>query len=170
MSDAKEKNVQEEAQEEAESGEQTANKEQSEQGEATFVSEDYKEQFVRVTADFQNYKRRIEKERLRWMQEAQADAVREFLPVVDDLERAISSQENGAVEGLQLIQKNLQKVFKKLSIKEIDCSGPFNPEHHEAIMQVDSEKHQQGDVVAVVSKGYLLHGLVLRHAKVSVAK
>ena len=68
------------------------------------------------------------------------------------------------------MQQNLHKRLDELSVKEIDCSGSFDPQLHEALMHVDSPDHESGAIVQVLSKGYLLGEHVLRHAKVSVAK
>ncbi|MCK4517461.1 nucleotide exchange factor GrpE [Candidatus Babeliales bacterium] len=137
----------------------------------------YKELYLRTVADFQNYKRRIEQQRSSWMQQAQGDILLPILPILDDVERAIESvakqKKTGQEEmlaGLELIQKNITKIFKDLGVKEIDCFGKFDPELHEALMQIESADHKSGDIVQVMNKGYIFHDEVLRHAKVSVAK
>jgi len=139
--------------------------------------EDTKEKLLRVNADFQNFKRRVETERAEWIQMAQAGIMEKFLPVTDDLDRAIlacekeDNQEKKAwLEGFKLIQKNLNKTFSDLGIKEIDCSSDFNPEYHEALMSIDSPDYKSGQIVQVLHKGYMFKDKVLRHAKVSVAK
>lgn len=138
---------------------------------------DYQGQFLRVSADFANYKRRIEKERLEWMQTAQASVIQKMLPIADDLERALAhaqsqtAQEmNALIDGFVLIQKNLKKVLEEQGVQEINTSGAFDPEFHEALVSVQTEDKQAGDIVDVLRKGYLLKGKVLRHAQVSVAK
>lgn len=141
-------------------------------------SVDYKDLYLRTTADFQNYKRRVEKERALWIQEAQAETLKPLLSIVDDLERAIHAckhhkedkTQKDWLEGLQLIYKNVTKIFVDLGVKEINCFGMFDPALHEALMQVDSTDHKQGEIVKILNKGYTFHDNVLRHAKVSVAK
>ena len=134
----------------------------------------YQDMYMRVTADFQNYKRRVEKERLVWIRESQSDVVEKLLPVLDELELALKAcekqGENQVLSGLKLTYKNTHKTFTDLGLKEIDCSGKFDPEFHEALVQVDSEDHESGDIVDVLNKGYIFHDHVVRHAKVSVAK
>ena len=139
---------------------------------------DFKEKFLRANADFQNYKRRVEKERLIWMQTAQGSILNALLPIFDDLDRAIKTGEEKAedeaeqvwLDGFKVIQKNAQKTLKELGVEEVDCSGEFDPELHEALVQVESDKHKEGDVVSVLNKGYKFKESILRHAKVSVAK
>ena len=139
---------------------------------------DYKAMFLRVSADYQNFKRRAEKEKSVWIRTAQASILNSFLPIIDDIDRAMNSckkeHEELASEswfgGFELIQKNLQKILTDLQVSEIDCSGAFDPHSHEALMHIDSEKHESGQIVEVINKGYLFNGEVLRHAKVSVAK
>ncbi|MBU1007787.1 nucleotide exchange factor GrpE [Candidatus Dependentiae bacterium] len=138
---------------------------------------DYEDLYTRVSADFQNYKRRVEKERASWIAQAKSDVIRPLLMVMDDLERATEScrkqkSVDGAsvLAGLELVSKNVAKTFSDLGVEEIDCSSTFDPALHEALVQVESEDHETGEIVEVVVKGYLFQGQVLRHAKVSVAK
>jgi len=128
---------------------------------------DYQKLYMRAAADFQNYKRRVEQQRSSWMQQAQGDVLLPLLSILDDIERALELE---TLAGLELIQKNITKIFKDLGVKEIDCSGQFDPELHEALMQAESADHKSGDIVQVMNKGYTFHDEVLRHAKVSVAK
>jgi len=137
----------------------------------------YKEQFLRLNADLQNYKRRVEKERAEWMHVAQASALEPMLSIADDLDRAIENSEKNPdvaqsawFEGFKLIQKNLHKSLNDLGVQEIAATGSFNPELHEALIQVESPDHQSGHIVQLLNKGYTLKSKVLRHAKVSVAK
>jgi len=151
---------------------------QNEQPEQKNQEPDYKEQFLRLNADMQNFKRRVDKERSEWMIIAQADAIKSFFPVIDDLSRVLDVSFNQElppeikswVDGLGLVQKNIQKKLQELGIEEIITTGQFDPELHEAMMHVDSPSHQQGDIVHVLSKGYTFKGKVLQYAKVSVAK
>ncbi len=137
-----------------------------------------KEQLLRVNADFQNFKNRVEKEKSEWITVAQATVIEKFLPIMDDLDRALQAckkeemdkKQLAWLQGFEIIQKNLKKTFSELEVKQIDCSGDFNPDFHEALIQVDSPDHESGQIVQVLNKGYLFKGKVLRHAKVSVAK
>lgn len=136
----------------------------------------YQEQFLRVSADFANYKKRIERDRLDWMQSAERMVIQKMLPIIDDLDRAImlaqektSTESNAWLEGFVLIQKNMQKTFTDLGVKEINTLGIFNPELHEALMNVQNSEKQSGEIVDVLRKGYMLNEKVIRHAQVSVA-
>ena len=73
-------------------------------------------------------------------------------------------------EGVNLTFEQLKKILEKNSIKEVDCSGEFNPEVHQAIMQVESDKHEEGDVVQIMQKGYTIKDRILRPAMVSTCK
>ncbi len=142
-------------------------------------SRGYKERFVRLMADFENFKHRVEKDRQFWDVEAKAEVLKQLLPVFDDLERAIESAPKLSdkkalawLEGVCGIQKNLKKILDKLGVREIDCSGQFDPELHEALCQVSaSDDTPSGKIVQVLRRGYKLgeHN-ILRHAQVSVAR
>jgi len=141
--------------------------------------ESAKNQLLRVTADFANYRRRIEKERVEWVQVGQNAIIKAFLPVLDDIERAFSAaiQPVGASDaavqsirdGLALVEKNMRKMLDDLGVQEIMCHGAFDPHFHEALMQTTIDGIEAGTIVQVLSKGYTYKGVVVRHAKVSVA-
>ena len=137
----------------------------------------YKERYMRMSADFTNYKRRMEKDRLRWASMAQATILKALLPIVDDLDRAVHSagtqsdgDEKSEKAGVQLITKNIHKLMDQLGIKSIDCTKEFNPEYHEALMYVESPDHKHDQIVTVIRPGYLFKDEVFRPAQVGVAK
>ncbi len=170
------KKQQEDMPKEAKKEESTASKQ--EETPAAEENIDWKERFLRVNADLQNYKRRVDKEQGQWARHVQREIISVFLPCLDELELALTStkQYKGEgdmkawLEGFILMQKNLAKRLTDIGVVEIDCTGQFDPTHHEALIQVDSPDHESGDIVAVLTKGYLFKDEVLRHAKVSVAK
>jgi molecular chaperone GrpE len=137
-----------------------------------------REQLQRVTADLQNFQRRIEKERMQWTTSAQAGVIEALLPFVEDFERALKSQvayemtpeQKVLYEGLDIIHKNLIKQLASLGVQEIDCTHGFNPVYHEALISVDAPDQKAGAIVEVLSKGYIFNGIVLKCAKVSVAR
>ncbi len=136
-----------------------------------------KERALYAAAEFENYKKRTEKERLTWIQAAQASVLLDLLPIGDDIERAFAQispekqQELGSwLQGFELIRKAYYKLLQKYGVEEMRPTGMFNPIYHEAISQVVSEKHQPGEIVSVFEKGYFYKGGVLRPAKVSVAQ
>jgi molecular chaperone GrpE len=137
---------------------------------------DYQALFLRATADLQNFKRRTERERSEWATLIQIDVIEKMLPILDDVERALAHTEQPTtpetvvqLEGFQLIAKNFKKTLAGLGVEEIPATGLFNPELHEALMQVASSEHRSGEIVQEFRKGYTLKGKVLRHAQVSVA-
>lgn len=133
---------------------------------------EWKERSLRISADFENYKKRVEKEKLLWMQTAQSTILQDLLAIVDDFDRAFEQKgENGQLlAGFELIYKSLLKMLEKYNIHEIKDIKTFDPLKHEAIMQVESAEHASGDIVKVLQKGYLLKDQIIRPVKVSVAK
>lgn len=136
-----------------------------------------KTQLIRVNADFDNFKKRVTKERSDWEDLARIGIIEDFLPLVDDLERALDVAQKDVeknnlpwLQGFEIIYKNLKKSLDKMGLKEIDCSNDFDPEFHEALVNVDSKDHKLGQIVQVFNKGYIFKDRVIRHARVSVAK
>lgn len=138
--------------------------------------QEWKSRFVRVSADLENFRRRVEKERIDWMRVAQAEVLQDLLSVVDDFDRALQEGEKSDsdiasfLEGFSLISKSLYKLLEKYGVTEITEHKTFDPNLHEAIAQVDSPDHQSGEIVQVMQKGFMLKDKVLRPAKVTVAK
>ena len=138
--------------------------------------QEMKDNYLRVSADFQNFKKRLEKERIALKRMTQANILRHILAIVDNFDRALQENEHAEKplqawrEGFKLIQKDLYKLLQKYGIKELESYDEFNPELHEAVMQVQSDTHEQGSIVEVLQKGYLLDDQILRPAKVSIAQ
>jgi len=140
--------------------------------------EQWKSQFLRSNADFENFKRRMEKEQAQWYQTAQAQLLLELLNVVDDFDRAfegaqkqkVSEELAGWFKGFELIYKSLHRILQKYEVQEIEQMTEFDPNLHEALAQIDSPEHESGQIVDVMQKGYTFKGQVLRPAKVSVAR
>jgi molecular chaperone GrpE len=140
--------------------------------------ETWKDRSLRITAEFDNYKKRIEREKSSWIKMTQANFIQDILAIVDDFDRALEQAKKDPshqefevwLRGFELTQKSLHKLLQKYDVQEITDHEIFNPQYHEAIMQVDSPEHISGAVVAVLQKGYTFKGEVLRPAKVSVAK
>lgn len=136
------------------------------------------EKYLRTYADFENYRKRVAKEKEEVRQATSELLLRELLEVKDHLELAIShSNETKASpefktlrDGVQLTLKQLENFLKKFGVEEINPLGdPFNPAFHEAIQQEESRDYAPGSVVRVYQKGYLLNGRLLRAARVTVA-
>ena len=133
-------------------------------------TEEYLANWQRAQADFVNYKRRIEQERGEFGKFANANLILSFLPVLDDLERALNSTPPKAkpnwVDGIRLIERNFRSLLEAQGLTPIKARGePFDPNFHEAIRQ---DKGKEGIVIEEFQKGYILHDRVLRPAKVVV--
>jgi molecular chaperone GrpE len=149
--------------------------------EAQVEAADWKDKFLRAHADFENSKRRLEKDKMNAVAYANESFAKDILAVMDSFDNALNSiegadEENSSEvldkmkEGVNLTFEQLKKILEKNSIKEIECEGEFNPEVHQAIMQVESDEHEAGDVVQVMQKGYTIKDRVLRPAMVSTCK
>jgi molecular chaperone GrpE len=134
-----------------------------------------RDRFLRVAADFENFKKRNERERQDYLKFANERLVRELLPLTDNLSRALeaarkSDEAPGITSGLDLVVQDLGRVFKRFGVEPIDAVGrPFDPSVHEALQQIETEEVPPGVVVNEVQRGYTLHGRVLRPALVTVA-
>ena len=142
---------------------------------------EYKDKYLRAHADFENAKKRLEKDKMNAVSYANESFAKDILAVMDSFESALSSiesvtQENASEvlekmkEGVNLTYDQLKKILEKNHIKEVDCTGEFDPEVHQAIMQVESDAHEVGDVVQVMQKGYTIKDRILRPAMVSTCK
>lgn len=131
-----------------------------------------------LLADFENFRRNTEKERVLWVQSAQARIFTDLLSVIDNFERAIEELKKGTIteterarfQGFELIYRELLNILSRYGVLEISIDGPFNPNYHEALVQVDAEGKASGEIVSVLQKGYVLKETVLRPAKVTVAR
>ena len=152
----------------------TFTREQVEQMElAAKQLESVKDQFVRQTAEYENYRKRTTKEKENIYQDAKADTIKEFLAVYDNLERAAASEggeDSPHKKGLEMIFHQYQEILKKLGVTEIEAKGqPFDPEKHNAVMHTEDDTAEENTVVEVFQKGYTLGDKVLRFAMVKVA-
>jgi molecular chaperone GrpE len=137
---------------------------------------EYLAAWQRERAEFQNFKKRTEKDRAQWQDAIRTDLIMELLPVLDDFARALENlPEEGPARdwanGVLLIQRKLKTQLESLGLEEISTEGqPFNPELHEAVTHETSEKHQPGEIIAVLRKGYKMGDRILRPALVRVAQ
>jgi molecular chaperone GrpE len=150
-------------------------KEQLEKANAAVT--EWTDKYLSLTADFQNYKKRVTQERADWAHDAQKSVFVELLAVIDNFERALDQEkkrENAAgvawLAGFEMIYQSLEKVLAKFGVQEITDFSVFNPKYHEALVAVESDKHKSGHIVQVLQKGYIMHDKVIRPATVSVAK
>ena len=135
--------------------------------------ESVKDQFVRLTAEYDNYRKRTAKEKDNLYQDAKADTIKEFLAVYDNLERAVATEgdeDSPHKKGLEMIFHQYQEILKKLGVTEIEAQGaPFDPERHNAVMHIDDENFGENVVSQVFQAGFEMNGKVIRHAIVQVA-
>jgi len=136
---------------------------------------DLQDKYLRLYSDFDNFRRRTNKEKLDIIELASENIMIELLPVMDDFERALQSMKNAVKidsvsEGVHLIFAKLKKILEDRGLKEIDCNHkPFDSEYHEAITKIPAPaKKLKGKVVEQIQKGYLLKNKVIRHSKVIV--
>ena len=130
------------------------------------------DKFLRLAAEYDNYRRRTAKEKESIWSEAKADAAVAFLPVYDNLERALKQEtaDEAYKKGVEMTMNQLKEVFSKLGITEIDALGkPFDPNLHNAIMHVEDESFGENTVAEVFQAGFMLGEKVIRFAMVKVA-
>lgn len=135
----------------------------------------YKENYLRATADFQNFKRRSEKEKTDIYKYAGEKLLADILPIVDNIDRAMThvpeEEQGGLADGLRMIHKSLLNLLEKNGVEAITALGEaFDPEVHHAVQMVPSEDHEPNHVVEEYQKGYKLNGKVIRHSMVKVAE
>ncbi|HVM72367.1 MAG TPA: nucleotide exchange factor GrpE [Anaerolineales bacterium] len=134
---------------------------------------EYKEGWQRSVAEFQNYRRRVEADRAETYQNAVGSIVKRYLPVLDDMERAMQARpaELAWADGIDLIYRKLQSILEAEGVKRIEAEGQkFDPNFHEAIMQEPVKGVESGTVIGIVRNGYMLGERVIRPAMVKVAQ
>jgi molecular chaperone GrpE len=133
---------------------------------------DLQDRFLRGQAEFQNFRRRIEKERIELIEYASTEAVRTLLPILDDFERALSIEcaDKEYVKGMELIYQRLFDALNKLGLEPVAAQGqPFDPHVHHAVEMVESGDAPDHTVLAEFQRGYNFKGRLLRPAMVKVA-
>ena len=143
---------------------------QAELAEARELADKYLDMARRLQADFDNYRKRTQRDAEENRKNACSSIVKDLLTVVDDLDRALASTDEDTVlvQGVRGVRSNLMKVLESNGLSEVPADGAFDPNFHEALCMVDGE--QDGMVAEVFQKGYTLNGKVLRYAKVKVTK
>jgi len=142
----------------------------------TREAERLQERVLRLQAEFENSKKRMAREKAEFLKFAHEGLVLEFLPSLDNLERAIASarrevSSNPLLEGVEMTARLFRAVLEKAGVKPMEVLGrPFDPDYHQAVAQVDSPHGDANLVVEEIQKGYLLEGRVLRPAMVKVSR
>jgi molecular chaperone GrpE len=141
--------------------------------------DEYYDRWLRKTAEFDNYRKRVERERRELADQSVVNLLQELLLIVDDFDRALTVDSGDAGEGggaayrkgVELIHAKLHDVLRKLGVNPIESLGStFDPNVHQAVMQESSPDHREGTVIGELRKGYMLHDRLLRPAMVKVAK
>ena len=137
--------------------------------------DDYHDRWLRKTAEFDNYRKRIERERREQADQAVVHLLQELLLVVDDFDRALTVEAGGEADayrkGVELIHQKLHDLLRKRGVKAFDSLGAdFDPNIHQAVMHEASPDHREGEVIGEMQKGYMMGDRLLRPAMVKVAK
>ena len=120
--------------------------------------DEWKDRCIRTAAEFENFRKRTEKEKLQWISNAQSSVLADVLNIVDDFDRAFAQPADQSRAGFELIYKSLQKMLEKYGVEEIKEVTHFDPTLHEAIMQVESADHQTGRYCAGIAKRLHVQG------------
>lgn len=135
------------------------------------------ERLLRATAEYENYKKRAQREAEEFRKFANESLIKELLPVIDNLERAVESSgtdksaNKGIVEGVEMTLREIYKVLERFHLKALESEGrPFDPNFHQAVLQQESSDHPENTVLKEMQKGYTLHDRLIRPAMVVVTK
>ena len=127
------------------------------------------DKYLRVLAEYDNFRKRSIKERDGIYSDAYVDCVKNLLPVIDNVERVLTREgDEKFMEGLKLIVAQAREALNKMGVKEIECKT-FDPNLHNAVMHIDDEGYQENEIVEVFQKGYIYGDKVIRYAMVKVA-
>jgi molecular chaperone GrpE len=137
--------------------------------------DDYKDRLLRKSAEFDNYRKRIERERREQADQSVVDLLQQLLLIVDDFDRALTvdAGEGGSAyrKGVELIHGKLHDLLRKQGVTAIDALGTdFDPNLHQAVVHEESPEHREGEVIGELRKGYMMNDRLLRPAMVKVAK
>ncbi len=136
--------------------------------------EDYKESLQRLQADFENSRKRLEREKQEFLELAGAKVIEDFLPLIDSLSSAVeNAKKSGNVEmkeGVEKILAQAKVILARQGVEEIQTKGQFDMRFHECMMVENDNSKGEGEIIEELQKGYLMHGRVIRPAKVKVNK
>jgi molecular chaperone GrpE len=138
--------------------------------------EEMKNKYLRVQADYDNFRRRTKEEKAAASKYRAQNLAEKLLPAIDNFDRALNVKVEGEeakslIQGMEIVHRQLREAFEQENIKEIEAKGkPFDPEFHQAVMQVEAEDNEPNTVIEVMQKGYMLNDRVLRPAMVKVTQ
>jgi molecular chaperone GrpE len=139
------------------------------------LADENHERYMRVQADYDNFRRRSRQEKEDFAKYASTKLIEQLLPIVDNFERALAASQqvkdfDALIKGIEMTAKQLDQVLESEGLKSIESvNQPLNPDFHQAIMQVESEDHEEGVIVEEIQKGYMLKDKVIRPAMVKVS-
>ncbi|REK53329.1 MAG: nucleotide exchange factor GrpE [Thermobacillus sp.] len=137
--------------------------------------EEYRQRLLRAQADFDNYRRRTQREKEEMAKYASMELITRLLPVLDNFERAIGASKGSGdfeslAKGVDMIHRQFLQLLEQEGLKPMETVGqPFNPEFHEAVMRVESDEHEEGTILEELQRGYILKDRVIRPAMVKVS-
>ena len=139
--------------------------------------EEYKDKYYRVHAEFENVRKRMERDKLEFLKYANEGLIAEFLTILDNLERSVEAARtkhedyDAFLKGIEMIMAHIHEMLKKNGVKPIQAKGQiFDPHSHEVLLQEETDEGEDGVVVEELQKGYYFQDRVIRTAKVKVAK
>lgn len=137
---------------------------------------DSKDRYLRLFAEFENVRKRTEREKAEFVKYANEGLVAEFLAIVDDLERSVDAAKakhedyDAFLKGIEMVMAHVHEMLKKNNVQPVEAKGKmFDPHLHEALMQEETDQYKEGTIVEELQKGYTLDGKVIRTARVKVA-
>jgi molecular chaperone GrpE len=159
------------------SGENLVELKESEYRKLSEEAASYKDKYIRICAEFDNARKRMEREKQEFVKYANEGLIAEFLNILDDLERSVqaaSSQHEdyeAFLKGIEMVMAHVYEMLKKNGVTPVEAKGkPFDPHYHEVLMQEETSSHEDGAVLEEFQKGYLYNDRVIRTAKVKVAR
>ena len=165
----------EETGDEAEESKGFFKKKKDKKDQKDILIEELNDKYRRTMAEFDNFRKRTEKEKAAMYEIGAKDIIEKILPVVDNFERGLAAipeddKATPVAEGMNKIYRQLTKVLEDIGVKEIDaCGKEFNPDYHNAVMHVEDEAFGENEVAEVLQKGYTYRDTVVRHSMVKVA-
>lgn len=144
----------------------------------TLERDDFKDRLLRMTAEFDNYRKRVDRERRELSEAASADLIRDLLPIIDDLERAMAAtrgdagaQDSALVRGVELTHRHLLEQLRRRGVEPIEAVGQmFDPQIHESVAAESAAGAPDGQILEEFRRGYLVAGRLLRASMVKVAR
>jgi molecular chaperone GrpE len=131
------------------------------------------DRLLRTAADFDNYRKRVDRERRDLAEQTAGEAIKDLLPIIDNLERALqaAAEDDPLRKGVELIHKQMLEMLRKRGVTPIEALGAdFDPNVHEAVTHEESDQHREGEVMEELQRGYKVGERLLRPAMVKVAK